>query len=398
MKNKNLILSLLILITAFIFSSCSDDQSGIVTSTNSSTDEIPDFTENGQNPDDLDLSKQADQFGPGYLYLESNDATINSILVYKQYFDGTITLQSTVESGGSGTGGGLGNQGAIALENGNWLFAVNAGSGSVSSFKMSHSGNLTLKNTIESGGKTPVSLTVHGRILYVVNAGSDNIAGFKVMENGSFQPIPGSLQTLSTTGAGAAQISFAPNGRYLYVTEKATNMITIFPVNGQGVAGPGNSMNSTGQTPFGFDFARNRFMIVSNAAGGAPNQSSATSYANILNGIPNPVNGAVGNNQAAACWVGTTKHGSYAYVTNTASNNISSYYVAPFGAIFVANEAMKTDDGPTEIIVSKNNLYVHVLNAASHTITSFRRTIIGGLELIGTTSGIPVAATGIAAD
>ncbi len=394
MKNKNLILSLIVLLFTFILSSCSDDQSEIFNSTQPVTD-TPDISENGQNPDDADLLHDNDSRRSGHIYILSNDAVQNSVLVYNQNYDGTLTLQTTVPSGGAGSGGGLGNQGAIE-NNGRWLFAVNAGSNSVSSFKMANSGNLILKSTVATRGETPVSLTLYDRILYVVNSSSNNITGFRIENDGSFTFIPNSKKPLSSKGSGAAQISFSPNGRYLYVTEKATNMITMFQVNNNGSAGNGSSVSSTGDTPFGFDFAQG-FMVVSNAAGGAANQSSATSYRGANTGNLSPVNGAVGNNQAAACWVASAKYGRFLYVTNTASNNVSSYYLSFFGGLFLVNADIPTENGPTEIIVSENNWFVYVLNSGSHTLSSYKRGFLGNLNLVGTTSGVPDAATGMAA-
>jgi 6-phosphogluconolactonase (cycloisomerase 2 family) len=397
MKNKKVILSMIILMITLVFYSCSDDQSEILTSSQSDkTSEIPDISENGQNPDDADL-QSADNSRRGFIYLQSNDPGKNSVLVYRQNNDGTLTLQATVTTGGSGTGGGLGNQGAITIANDNWLFAVNAGSNSVSSFKIAGNGTVALKDYIETGGVSPVSVTAHGRIVYVVNAGSDNISGFRIGNNGSLSAIPNSIKSLSSAGAGAAQISFSSNGRFLYVTEKATNMITTFPVNNNGAAGDGSSILSTGQTPFGYDFARD-YMIVSNAAGGAAGQSSVTSYRGTNSGNLSPVNGAVANNQSAVCWVATAKHGRFAFVTNTASGNISSYYVGFFGALYLIHPDIPAEKGPTEIIVSADNRYVYALNSVSHTISQYQRTILGGLTLIGVKSGLPNAATGIAAN
>lgn len=397
MKNKNALLTLMIFLTAMVFYSCSKDDSNVVSWNSPSTNstDLPDVSENGENPDDLQLQTETDSRHSGFIYLQSNDASQNSILIYRQNNDGTLTLQSTVSSGGTGTGGGLGNQGAIATnKNEKWLFAVNAGSNSISSFRITHSGNLNLAHTISTGGVTPVSLTIRNRFLYVVNAGSDNISGFRVSNGGSMTAIPGSVQSLSAAGAGAAQISFSPNGSFLYVTEKATNKITAFPVSHNGTAGPGSPMASTGQTPFGFDIARD-YMIVSNAAGGAPGQSSATSYRGINNGNLHDVNGAVQNNQAAACWVATTKYGRFAYVTNTASDNISAYYIGFTGRLYVIHEAIVAGDAPTEIIVADDNIYVYVLNSAAHTVNAYKRTLLGGLHLIGTTTGLPSAATGM---
>ena len=400
MKNLKMFLTVLILFSALIFSSCSnEDSNSLLLSPNSTgSSNTPDLSEEGNNPDELDLSEENDLRNPrGYIYLQSNDATQNSILVYKQNSNGSLNLQSTVSSGGNGSGGGLGNQGAITTsKNEKWLFAVNAGSNSVSSFRITNSGNLNLASTISTGGKIPVSVTLHNRILYVVNAGSDNISGFRVGNGGTLTAINGSIQSLSSSGSGAAQISFSPNGNYLYVTEKGTNNISIFPVNNQGVAGAGTSTPSTGQTPFGFDIARDRYMIVTNAAGGAAGQSSATSYNGINSGNISAVNGAVGNNQAAACWAAVTKYGRFVYVTNTASDNISSYYIFPNGALFLINPDIISGDGPTEIIVADDNIFVYALNSASHTITSYRRSLLGNLVQIGTTGGLPNAATGIA--
>ncbi|MEO6693872.1 MAG: beta-propeller fold lactonase family protein [Ignavibacteria bacterium] len=398
MKNKKALLTLMIFLTSMFFYSCSKDDSNVVSwnsPTTNSTD-LPDVSEKDENPDDLQLKSESDSRHSGFLYVQSNDASQNSILIYRQSNNGTLTLQSTVSSGGIGSGGGLGNQGAIAInKNEKWLFAVNAGSNSISSFRISNSGNLSLAHTISTGGVRPVSVTIRNRFLYVVNAGSDNISGFLVSNGGSMGAIPGSVQSLSAAGAGAAQISFSPNGSYLYVTEKATNKITAFPVNNNGAAGPGSPMASTGQTPFGFDIARDRYMIVSNAAGGAAGQSSATSYSGINNGNLDDVNGAVQNNQAAACWVATTKHGRFAYVTNTASDNISSYYIGFTGGLYVIHEAIVAGDAPTEIIVADDNIYVYVLNSAAHSISTYKRTLLGGLTLIETITGLPNAATGM---
>lgn len=396
MKNKKLFLAMCFLFIAFIFSSCSNDDQ-VINSTQST--DAPDISENGENPDETILSSKYDNSSrSGFIYLQSNEASQNSILVYQQQSDGGLTLQSTVSSGGNGSGSGLGNQGAITInKNEKWLFAVNAGSNSVSSFRISHSGNVTLSHTISTGGIRPVSVTSHHHYIYVVNAGSDNISGFHVGANGSLTAIAGSVKSLSATGTAPAQISFSPNGNFLYVTEKATNKITTFPVNVHGVAGAGTSIASTGQTPFGFDIARDKYLIISNAAMGAAGQSSVTSYNGANSGNLSPVNGAVGNNQAAACWVAVTEHGRFAFITNTASDNISSYYVGLFGGLYVIHAAIPAGDAPTEIIVAENNVYVYALNSMSHTITGYRRTLLGNLNSIGTTTGLPNFATGIAA-
>jgi 6-phosphogluconolactonase (cycloisomerase 2 family) len=285
----------------------------------------------------------------------------------------------------------------VLNESGRWLFAVNAASNSVSSFRVNNNGSVTLAHTAGSMGTMPVSVTVKGNLLYVLNRGSDDIQGFHVGNNGSLTAISNGSQSLSGSSVDAPQISFTPNRSFVVVTEKATNKIGTFRVRNNGGIDPGHFSSSTGNTPFGFEFSRNRYMIVSNAEAGAAGAGSSTSYLIRPNGMPLDINGAVANNQAAPCWVAVTKHGRYAFVTNTASNNISSYYVAPWGGLYLIDgNAAGSDMGPLDIAVAGNNYYVFVLNAGSKTITGYRRGFFGTLFANGSETGLPNGTTGLA--
>ncbi|MEP7169345.1 MAG: beta-propeller fold lactonase family protein [Bacteroidota bacterium] len=400
MKRKNQLAGIIAAALILTFSACKKENNftNPGTSTTASGDDM--ISERGQNPDEEILSASGENerhSNNGFVYTESNDVAHNSILCYKQHADGHLSYESTTMSGGAGNGAGLGSQGAVVLdEHHAWLYAVNAGDNSVSSFEVHSDGSLMLAHTTSSGGTTPVSVTTHHNLLYVVNAGSDNIKGLQIGAGGSLTDIAGSMQSLSITGAGAAQISFSPNGYYLYVTEKATNMITTFHVNGSGVAGAGASMASVGQTPFGFEFARG-FMVVSNAAGGAAGAGSATSYSGTNSGNLNDVNGAIANNQAAPCWVAVTHHGRFAFTTNTATDNISSYYVAPSGGLYLIHSAIPSGDAPIDMVIAGNNYYAYTLCAADHTIREYNRTFLGGLNLNGSISNLPDHAAGLAA-
>ncbi len=62
------------------------------------------ITENGQNPDELDLINRSNSGKnyDGYVYTESNDGGTNRILIYKKGADGSLTYQDAVASGGAG--------------------------------------------------------------------------------------------------------------------------------------------------------------------------------------------------------------------------------------------------------------------------------------------------------
>ena len=378
------------------------------------TDSYPDkvtkdmMSENGANPDELSVTENMDveinslrksKYGSThYLFTESNAADGNQILAYQIMNDGSLTSKGTTASGGMGTGSPLGSQGALAIsDDHHWLFAVNAGSNSVSSFKINADGSLDLTSTINSWGDVPVSLTVHDNMLYVLNRGSDNIHGFWVSKDGMLKQIEGSTRALSGKGVDAPQISFSPKGDLLLVTEKATNMIGSFKVKNNTAASTGEFHPSVGNTPFGFDFARDHFMIVSNAEMGGAYAGTATSYFVLPNQKLQAINGAIANQQSAPCWVATAKYGRFAFITNTATNNISSYYVAPWGGLYlVQGNAATTGAGPLDIVVAANNFYVYSLNSGGHNITGFYRKFFGGLGSNGSVENLPTGATGLA--
>jgi len=167
-----------------------------------------------QRAGDADGSQRA-------VYTLTNQVAGNAVAVFHRAADGTLTAAGTIATGGTGTGAGLGSQGAVVLsDDGRQLFAVNAGSNDVSVFNAGPAG-LSLASRTASGGTLPISLTVHGNVLYVLNAGgTGNISGFTVGTTGGLAAIQGSTQPLSGTNVGPAQVSFSPDGRRLVVTRR----------------------------------------------------------------------------------------------------------------------------------------------------------------------------------
>ena len=71
----------------------------------------------------------------------SNDPTDNAILVFNRDRRGNLIPAGSFSTGGRGTGGSLGNQGGVVLDQSfRWLFVVNAGEGSISSFRVLEDG------------------------------------------------------------------------------------------------------------------------------------------------------------------------------------------------------------------------------------------------------------------
>src|SRR4029453_1724343 len=161
--------------------------------------------------------------GPGAaVYAPSNSPAGNEVLVYARSGDGTLEPAGSFATGGAGSGAGLGSQGAVIVsEDHRWLFAVNAGRDSVSSFRIRPGHKLELVGTVRSGGSMPTSVAYRRGLLYVLNAGVPNsLTGFAVAGDGTMREIPGSTRPLSAGATSPAQVGFDRTGRTGVVNQR----------------------------------------------------------------------------------------------------------------------------------------------------------------------------------
>lgn len=333
------------------------------------------------------------------VYAETNAAAGNEVKVFERDRHGALRATGTYATGGTGTSSGLGGQGAVVLD-GNRLFAVNAGSDSVSAFRV-RGGLLELVDIIPSGGDKPISVSVHGGVLYALNAGgAGNITGFKVARTGELSILGGSARPLSGAGVDPAQVEFSPDGRLLAVTEKATNLIDVYTVDRRtGLATAADPQPSAGQTPFGFAFDRRGRLIVSEAFGGATDASAVSSY-EVRRGQLDAVSPSVRTTETAACWIVVTGDGRYAYTTNTGSASITGYRIGRGGELELLDEDGRTGATgpmPIDMALAGRSRFLYSLNSGNGTISGFRVRFDGALVPIGATAGLPQGASGLAA-
>lgn len=335
----------------------------------------------------------------GHVYTLSNQTGGNQVIDYNRTSSGKLEWSASYSTGGTGTGGGLGNQGALVLSgDGNFLLAVNPGTNTIASLKIKDN-VLSLVSNVNSGGMRPISIAQYGNFVFVLNAGgAGNISGFTMDANGVLTSIPGSAKPLSSSMADPAQISFVQDGKVLVITEKATNKIISYTVNGSGMPGMMHSINSASPTPFGFAVGHNNHIYVTEAVGGAPGASVVSSYYIAADGSISLTTGPIGAGQTAACWAVITNNGKYVYATNTGSNNVSSFTANSSGDLEILEAvAGTTAAGPIDAALSGNSKFLYVLNAGGHSISVFSVSNDGSLDGIQTVPGIPVGATGLVA-
>ncbi len=351
--------------------------------------------------DPLHGGRFGDDAHGGFVYTLGNAAGGNAVLAWRRGADGSLTGPVSTPTGGLGTGGGLGDQGAlIASDEDGLLFAVDAGSHDIAVLRATPQGVRAL-GTTPSGGQVPISLTRHDDLLFVLNAGGEgNVTGFRILgRSGKLRPIPGSTRGLGGTATGPAQVGFTPDGRHLVVTEKAANAIVVYDVGRDGGVSAPHVQPSAGPTPFGFAFARWGTLVVSEAAGGAANASSASSYRVGWRGSLSLVSGPVPTHQTAACWVAVPRGGEFAYTTNAGTNNLSGYRVGHDGSLALLDadgDTAPADGTPIDAAFDPAGRFLYVLNGSAHSLNAYRRSADGRLAPMPGVSGLPMAAVGLA--
>lgn len=345
----------------------------------------------------------------GALFAMTNNNP-NAVVMYLRLGNGELDPVGSFRTGGVGIGdtsdgGALDSQGGLALsQNGNWLFAVNAGSGDISTFAVRGEG-LQLTDRIGSRGPRPISVTVRGNLVYVLNynrfaAGNGNITAFTLGSNGRLTPLANSARSLSTNGAvNPGQVLFSPGGNVLAVSEKATNRIVTYTVGNDGLANGPFSHGATGQTPFGLAFNSRGVLVSANAVNDAAGAGSASSYIVSSAGGASPVGGAVGSRQTATCWVAIDRNGNYAYFVNALGNSLSGFQIGGDGRLLPlngGNPVARTDTKPFDIAISSDNRHLYVLNAGAGTISGYGLLQGGGLSYLGVTGRVlPIGANGL---
>jgi 6-phosphogluconolactonase (cycloisomerase 2 family) len=343
------------------------------------------------------------------LFVQTNNTTANQIMVYDRAWDGTLTFAASYATGGMGgtasgaTADPLASQDSlVTTDHGRVLLAVNAGSNTVSLFRV-RGDRLWLKQVIASNGQFPVSIAVHRDLVYVLNAGLDgSVQGFWLGRD-HLWPIWGSNRTLGLGNTNPpdylhspGQVGFTPDGHKLIVTTKAsTSAIDVFRVRDSGRLS-NTAVSTTSQTPvpFAFVFDPMGRLVVTEALNSYLSTYTITPD-NSLASI-----GSTADTQAAACWVSAAR--GFYYVSNAGSGTVSSFTLDGSGVPVLANATAATiAPGVTDSVATRDQRFLYVECGGAGTISAFRVNHDGSLTLVQTVTGLPMppeAVEGIALD
>ena len=342
------------------------------------------------------------------VFVMTNSAEANEVIAYERTEIGTLRESAHYKTEGRGSGGTvdpLASQGSLSLSrDGLWLFATNAGSGSLTAFRVAGS-RLWLTDHIATEGSEPNSVAQYGNLVYVLNtAGSSSVAGF-YFDDGKLVRIGGSLRFLSANAVGSGSVAFSPDGRFLVVTEKVTNSIDVFAVLPDGTLGPLVVNKNVGAGTFSATFAQNGMLIVAETGAAGTNASAVSSYAVEKDGSVSAITASVPTLGAVTCWVAFSHDGRFVYTSSAGTSTVSGFAIAPTGVLSPLPGTVLASNPPgsanLDIAVSADGRFAYTLNAGTGTIGQFALDpSTGALTSLGVHEGLPAGAglNGIAAN
>ncbi len=330
------------------------------------------------------------------VFIQTNEADGNRVIVFERGDDGALAQVASLATGGTGDGvPHLTSQGSVVLtQDGTHLLVTNAGSGDVGVLALDDEPSLM---QVVPTGAAPKSIAEHAGLVYVLNTGEPSLSGFR-LTNGGLEPLEGSRRELAAD-ADPAQAGFDPDGSVLVVTQRGTDSLAAFPVGSDGLLGDPVVSPSAGPTPYGFAFGPDGALVVTEAFGAQKAKAAASSY-RVTGTEPELVSGSVGNGRSEICWAVVTTDGRHAFTTNFADGAVSSWTIGEDCRLTledaVAGTGVDGQPGLRDEGLSRDGRFLYAIDADAGRI--FGWSVEGGrLAAIGSWDGIPKTVAGLAA-
>jgi 6-phosphogluconolactonase len=338
----------------------------------------------------------------------TNAADKNEIIAYQRSVDGSLQEDRSFRTDGRGSGGvtdPLGSQGSLTLsEDHSLLFAVNAGSGDISVFRVDGA-KLFLTDKVPCGGSEPVAVAQHGSLVYVVNAGAaSNVVGFRLDEAGKLEQIPDSLAFLSTGSAGASSLAISPDGQFVLVTEKLTNRIDAFQVRTNGTLAPIVVNSSVGPGLFSLLFEPNGTALATETGpAGGSNASAISSYPSTPAELFPRSARAYLRQVLRRAGMRLLPDGHFVFTSNAGSATISGFVMGASGSLTPVGGTIvginPAGSSNLDIAISADGKFLYTLDSGTGKVSVFGITQDGTLNNLGEVGGLTASAgfNGIAA-
>ena len=414
------------------------------------------------------LTAHADPFGgrnngtnfEGGVYAMSNKFDGNTIVAYGRRADGTLKLLGEYETGGKGANfdGGEGLDPLISAysvlltDDRRHLLAVNAGSDTVSVFRVRNNLALRLTDVVKVDGVGPNSIAYRDGVVYVASIDADgdfagepdqagSLTGFRLTPGGRLRELRQSVRYLNNR---PSAIQFSPDGRFLIVASinagsaalrgedneelvvygvSRAGRLTERPLSTAFSTAVDNAANRNLASAIGFEVVDDegeQYVVVTEArefqANGAPPAFDALQTGSVStwrlekHGELTPValdvmtGSGPFDGERTACWIEFSRDGNTFWVSNALEATLSTFSFAEgeielLEAVAAAGtppapggpaQAFGTTDGWIDLWASDDGEYVYQLAGLNGTIEVFK--VIdadGALRLIQTVADLP---------
>ena len=367
----------------------------------------------------------------GHVYMQTNEIQ-NRIVHFGRHADGQLESLESIPTEGAGSGvfkpiSGQGSApnafegaGSVVLaESNTLLFTTNGGDNSVTSFRVSPDGKLTLidrQSTGEpvigrSGTAKSLAYRPQSRTLYVLHAfGPNHLRSYTVAEDGKLKlnPQRQSVNTATKTDRVATQAVLSPDGHFLLVNilfdarpaanpNGSPNLVVanapdpdglvIFPVHDDGTLGAASFANAGGAGPFYIAFlnqSRDTFLN-GFAVGDGVLVSRIEGEGRVTNGPLAPIHTSAGK-PSELCWLQVTSDNSLVLATNFGYGTVSTYRLVdgqlsllqdpannpiPGDGTFRAVNGL-VSSGPSDSWLTPDDQYFHQIFGNASVLVSYR--------------------------
>jgi 6-phosphogluconolactonase len=333
--------------------------------------------------------------GGSFVYVISNNLDTtpgvqNTVVAFRRdRTNGLLTSLGVFPTGGKG-----GRIAAVAasqnalVTDGEFLYAVNPGSNTISAFEIEADGRLKLVGApVPSGGVFPIALALKKGLLYVGNANSPNYTGFTV-KDGVLTALPNSTVTLQK-GDQSADLLFNSAGDLLIGTRGSGGAIDAFRVSAKGLLTRAAEVrDQAGVVGAAFNPAFPQVLVAT--LSDAP---AVSSFLVSPQGQLKAVDKVVTQALVDPCWVVFSRDGLTAWAANFYTSTISQFSVGSNGKIALQGVYSSADIGygSSDLALDSSGQYLYQLLDVTPKINILKVTgeaTNGGLRSVGVV-GLP---------
>ena len=398
-----------------------------------------------EGPSRSDTRDRASAVFVGTNHNNTTDPTepANQVAYYRRATDGRLSLVGYYDTGGQGSGpsqrfagDGLGSGSSLKVsDDGRWLLVTNAGSNTVSVFRIRK--DRLERTDVEPTGdgsqshRFPNSVTIHDDVVYVLSSGEDaSITGFELSDKGRLTPISGSTRLLDANQprftpdplSNATQVSLTPDGSQLVVSIKdgpaagfvpgftptGAGRVLVFNVDEDLPSAQPVQTDFANRGPFGFSFDGKGNLVVAQFIGGGVESvngrdeltGAVGSFRINDDGSLTALTAFAGDHQLDTCWA--VNNGRFAFGSNYSSGTISSFTIGADGKLSLLRSVAATTDDPgnqqgstpLDLGISPDGRFLYLVEPGSGKVGGWRIEPDGQLTKLGEFGGLPKAVDG----